>query len=395
MRAQRPRRRAATRCEGGAAPPSRRRALAALPAAAAWALLPGRAALAARCVSAECEPRTVLITGCNSGIGLAAARRLAEGGHTLILACRSLDEAQAAKANVAGLLPEGADANERLVPAECDLSSLESVRALATRARRDAWGLDVLALNAGAQFTGAPEPLFTREGFELTVGANHLGHFLLANLLLPAMSASGRIVVTSSEVHDPESAGGSVGPGATLGSLDGMRGGLAGMVDGGEWDGDKAYKDSKLCNLLFAREMASRLQAAGSKVTANAFGPGLITTSDFFSNNKYQKEGAIKAFSFIASKTGATETKDGGGRCLEFMALAPELEGTTGVYYNNTLRRPGKHDFRMEDGSAESKDAAEAAELWLLSTQLTEAPEELALKWPVEPQEAAAAVVAM
>ena len=80
---------------------------------------------------------------------------------------------------------------------------------------------------------------------------------------------------------------------------------------------------------------------------------------------------------------------------LEFMALSPELEGATGVYYNNSLLLPGKHDFRLEDGSVESNDAAEAAELWSLSTQLTEAPEELKLKWPVEPQEAAAAIVAM
>ena len=313
-----------------------------------------------------------------------------------MLACRTRAKAEAAAEAVARAVPAAAG---RLTPLECDLASLNSVRKCAATVAAAATPVDLLCLNAGAQFTGRPEAPLTAEGLELTWGANHLGHFLLAYLLAPQLaeagrrgdgSGSARVVVTASEVHDPASAGGAVGPPATLGDLRGLERAAAraaagespefDMVDGGLWDGEKAYKDSKLCNVLFARELQRRIAAAGGRdaVTANAFGPGLITETEFFENNPSQSRAAVALFALAAdSVLHVTETADGGGGCLEYMALASELEGRGGLYYNNTLEglplRP-RHAFAEDPGSDESRSAAEAARLWELSARLVGVP---------------------
>lgn len=114
-----------------------------------------------------------------------------------------------------------------------------------------------------------------------------MGHFYLNHLLLPKINKeSGRIVVTASSVHDPESPGGKQGIPATLGDLKGFErdGKMFEMVDGNPYNGDKAYKDSKLCNILFTRELQRRLESndATKNIIVNSFSPGLITSSGFF-----------------------------------------------------------------------------------------------------------------
>ena len=125
--------------------------------------------------------------------------------------------------------------------------------------------LDVLVLNAGVQYSGDNAIRRTDDGFEITVGTNHLGHFLLTNLLLPDMEAAGtaagaaaggaapRIVVTASEVHDPASPGGAVGPGAGLGGLSGLDASGADfeMLDGSEYNADKARGAERVGAFLF------------------------------------------------------------------------------------------------------------------------------------------------
>jgi NAD(P)-dependent dehydrogenase (short-subunit alcohol dehydrogenase family) len=242
---------------------------------------------------ASVPARSVIITGANSGVGLAAAKLLTAAGHRVTLACRTQAKADAAaeacmvyaaskgdagpatgKAGFfAGRRPGG-----EAVGAECDLSSFASVRAFAESVKGKP--LDVLALNAGLSLSvGDNVEKFTADGFELTVGTNHLGHFLLYSLLRPtlAKSASPRLVITGSGVHDPASEGGKQGgpeKWASMGAFQGLEGGKGfSMVDGGKYDPDKAYKDSKLCNLLFMGEAARREQG---KMTVNAFSPGLI-----------------------------------------------------------------------------------------------------------------------
>jgi protochlorophyllide reductase len=363
-------------------------------------------------------------------------------------ACRTLAKAEAAaEALRAAAAAAGAPLSGTLTPAECDLASLASVRAFAASFHAAGRPLHRLVLNAGLQYsgdnTGAPwrrrpragggvttrracthfmcvlaralSVRRTADGFEVTVGTNHLGHFLLANLLLPDVASAGpgaRVVITASEVHDPASPGGAVGPGATLGDLSGMAqaGAAFEMIDGSpcvlpacmhtrfvfasqsrvrafssllslsstallSYDADKAYKDSKLCNLLFARELSRRLAAAGSPVDVVSFGPGLITRTGFFRNQNplftalfdfatndlfhvaesararrrmrvpiraVQRQEHVRALTRVHFRSSLCAQVSGGGDCLVFMATDASLDGRSGVYYNNDLDGKGE-----------------------------------------------------
>lgn len=199
------------------------------------------------------ETQTILITGANSGIGFEACKRLASQGHRIVLACRTMEKATEAVEKLKGY-------GGSLIAAECDLASMNSIKAFADMvpSLTSFNKLDVLCLNAGiARNTEAKDVARTADGFELTVGTNHFGHFYLNSLLLRQMNADGgRIVVTASGVHDPSSPGGAQGVPATLGNLDGLRnlGKECEMIDGGAFNADKAYKDSKVGSCRETRE---------------------------------------------------------------------------------------------------------------------------------------------
>lgn len=194
-------------------------------------------------LTATAASKTILITGCNSGIGFEAARILARQGNTIIMACRTLEKAVEAAERIR------AETNTAsLIPAECNLASLDSIRTFAKDLKAD--NLDVACYNAGLSLNQYDaEAQRTDDGFELTVGTNHLGHFYLNHLLLPKIKPTSRIVITASGVHDPNSPGGAQGKTATLGSLEGfIRDGMNfEMVDGGVFNADKAYKGQLFC----------------------------------------------------------------------------------------------------------------------------------------------------
>jgi protochlorophyllide reductase len=323
--------------------------------------------------------RTVLITGCNHGIGLDAAKKFAKRNDLkVILACRTLAKAKGAKSEILeAIAQEGGKVNDSslLVPAECDLADLESIKIFATSLGDEP--IDILCLNAGVQYAGSKEVNRTKDGFEISMGTDHLGHFYLTNLLLKNVESAGitstlkpRIVVTASEVHDPESPGGKVGRGAGLGDFEGIKedGAEFELMDGSEFDADKAYKDSKLANILFANELNRRLRLAGSQINVVSFGPGLITRSNFF---QHQNQVFTKVFDFAANDLlHVAETVSGGGDCLIKMALDPELENKTGVYYNNDLGGETGHVFHESKTSRESMNVEEAVELWTWSEAL-------------------------
>eukprot|EP00903_Cladosiphon_okamuranus_P012458 g11667.t1 len=323
------------------------------------------ALLAGPSVAEGTGKRTVVVTGASSGIGLDAATKLVAMGHDVHVACRTEAKAKAAaeKSGAAGAFA-------------CDLSSLESVRSFA-----DAWGgkpIDTLCLNAGMAPSTKGSPGYCTEGFEETVGTNHLGHFLLANLLIKPLEASTlrnpRLVVTASSVHDPDTPGGNQGSKATLGDLSGLEQYLAAdgadrkfdMVDGGEYDGDKAYKDSKLCNVFFTLEAQRRLSAKKSGVKVDCFSPGLIPSSGLFRN---QNPIFSKIFDFAATniiKVAAT-VGQGGDTLVEMvtaLSLADESKG--GRFF---ATEPGKPDsaFSEQAVSIEAKDEAKGKRLWELS----------------------------
>mmetsp|Transcript_15906 Transcript_15906/g.36674 ORF Transcript_15906/g.36674 Transcript_15906/m.36674 type:complete len:457 (+) Transcript_15906:219-1589(+) len=335
------------------------------------------AAFAAEEAASGSPGKTVLITGCNSGIGLEAARILARRNPSdkLILACRTQAKADGTAQKI---LEETPAAN--LVPAECDLASLNSVKKFAASLDGK---LDVVCYNAGLALNTQGEIERTADGFERTIGTNHLGHFYLHHLLEPKLNTgNGKAVITASSVHDPESPGGKQGIPATLGDLDGFArdGKNFEMVDGNPYNGDKAYKDSKLCNILFCRELQRKLAAddATKNVVVNAFSPGLITSSGFF---RYQNPVFASVFNVaVSSVFKVAETPEYGGAALAYMTT---VENTRGEFFDSP---PGTSNKYASDGndyqgafgkefaptavSKEALDNQKAKRLWTLSEKL-------------------------
>lgn len=339
-----------------------------------------QAAQAASSGYSDLPPQTIVMTGSNSGIGYDAAKRMAERGHTIILACRTLDKATDAANRIKDELSSSVQVN--LIPKECNLASLKSIQKFTNDMNESSINIDALCLNAGiSRNTSAKDVLRTNEGFELTIGTNHLGHFYMVQKMLPLLEKGQgkRIVVTASGVHDPESPGGAQGSKATLGDLSGLEkmtkdGVPFDMIDGGDYDADKAYKDSKLCNVLFTRELQRRLNDGGKKINVNCFNPGLIVSTGLFRD---QNQVFTKIFDFAATdllKVG--ETVHWGGGALEYMTLDSSVISKGGLYYTSP---PGSskygddafgNQFAKSDVSKEAKDDNKAKRLWELSEQL-------------------------
>lgn len=198
------------------------------------------------------QGKIVLITGASSGIGLCAARALSKMGARVLLACRDRARGEAARQAIA---QAGGSPTELLL---ADLSSQRSIRALAAEVERTQPRLDVLVNNAGA-VNGQRE--LTEDGLERTFATNHLGYFLLTNLLLDLLrrSAPSRVINVASTADR----GGKI----DFDNLMGER----------RYLGFRAYCTSKLCNVAFTFELARRLEGTG--VTAHAVHPGLVASN--------------------------------------------------------------------------------------------------------------------
>ncbi|MBD2718634.1 SDR family NAD(P)-dependent oxidoreductase [Synechococcus sp. FACHB-909] len=319
--------------------------------------------------------RHILLTGGNSGIGFEAAVILCRAGHRLTLPCRDRASAEAA----AGRVLERAGTGTPPAAAVCDLADLESVQACAAALLARGTPIDTLVLNAGLQYAGASEPRRTAQGHELSFGVNHLGHVLLAHQLWPLVAAaqSPRLVVTASEVHDPTTAGGKVGAPAGLGELAGLRPGQGTtMVDGSApFSADKAYKDSKLCNVLFAREFARRLEARGTPAPVIAWSPGLVipptSTGGFWRYSRQSNELGQRLFALAArSLLRLTESVENAGALLAALAVDDAYAASGFTYLRNRVTAPGRHLFEATATSAEGQDPDLARRLWEASAAL-------------------------
>jgi retinol dehydrogenase 12 len=203
--------------------------------------------------------RVALITGGNSGIGFATARKLAAKGFHVIMAARNQQTAAQAIARIQADQP---DATLEAIP--LDLASFASIRQCAAIFKAKGYPLHVLINNAGGSI-GGKQASFTADGFEMTFGTNHLGHFLLTNLLIDELkrSAPARVITVSSQRHIP-----------------GYGGGKGAQFDWDNLKGEKFYDpavfycNSKLANVWFTYELQRRL--AGSRVTSNAVCPGFV-----------------------------------------------------------------------------------------------------------------------
>ena len=312
---------------------------------------------------------TVLITGATSGIGYAATQRLLKDGHRVIALCRDADH---------GLQRLGTW-NGQLTLVETDLADLNAVEQTCQRLLDEAPTLQALVLNAGLQYAGHRQPRFNVQGVELTFAVNQLAHQQLAGELWPLLTRSpgGRIVITASEVHNPTSGGGRVGRPAGLGSLEGLRSGAGFQLLNGDtdFDADKAYKDSKLCNLLLGRHLAARLEQEEHPMPVITWSPGLViprSSDGFFRHSRENNPVGQALFAFVARDLlRLTVSVDDAGSLLYDLiqddAFSPGFH-----YWSNNLRGPGRHCFESTATSAEACDLALASALVILSDQLIE-----------------------
>ena len=223
-------------------------------------------------------------------------------------------------------------------------------------------------LNAGLQYAGHGSPRWSAQGIELTLAVNHLAHQLLAEGLKEQTQA---IVITASEVHNPATGGGRVGQPAGLGSLQGLRQGPgAPMVDGeSPFNADKAYKDSKLCNLLMALQIHQQRQ----DLPVVTWSPGLViprTSEGFFRNSRQANPLGQALFGLVARDLlRLTESVERAGALLVRL-IDEQLDQPGFSYWSNDLLGPGRHQFKPTEPSEEGKNSDTAAMLWMLSNNL-------------------------
>jgi len=275
--------------------------------------------------------KVVVITGATSGIGRIAAERLAQMGARLILIARDRMRGEAALARLQALAPGVAHAVRY-----ADLLRLAETRRVAGEIAAAEPRIDVLINNAGAIFSRRG---VTAEGFERTFALNHMSYFVLSGVLRNSLvaAAPARIVNTASNAH-------------RSGHLD-----FTDLQSARHYLPFRVYGTTKLCNILFTRELARRLAAQG--VTANSLHPGFVAT-------RFGDEaGGLYAVGVRVSKLFFAQTPESGAETLVYLASSPEVATVSGLYFRAC--RPGTP-------SAEAQDDAIAQRLWQESERLAQ-----------------------
>jgi NAD(P)-dependent dehydrogenase (short-subunit alcohol dehydrogenase family) len=272
------------------------------------------------------DGRTFVVTGANSGIGAVTARELARAGARVVLACRSVAKAEAAKARMSG------DVEVRAL----DLADLGSVRSFVDGLDGP---VDVLVNNAGVM--AVPYRL-TADGFEMQLGTNHLGHYALTGLLLPRITD--RVVTVSSVMH-------------RTGKMD-----FADLMWERRYSRWPAYGRSKLANLLFTLELQRRLAAADSPVRALAAHPGYAAT-ELQSHTESVQDRVLGLLNRVIAQSAD------GGALPTLYAATQDLPG--GAYIGPDGPGEMRGSPRPVGMSRAAQDAADARRLWDASEALT------------------------
>ncbi|MEE6492064.1 hypothetical protein FKM82_016464 [Ascaphus truei] len=251
--------------------------------------------------NAKLHGKVVIITGANTGIGKETARDLARRGARVIIACRDVLKGEGAACEI-----RASTGNEQVIVRKLDLANTKSIREFAENIQKDEKKIHILINNAGVMICPYSK---TEDGFEMQIGTNHFGHFLLTYLLLDLLkqSAPSRIVNVSSLAH------------------------LFGKINFDDLHSEKSYSSSlaycqsKLANVLFTRELARRLQGAG--VTVNSLHPGSIHSE--LTRHSVILRNLWKVFSFFL------KTPVEGAQTSIHCAVAEELESVSGKYFSD------------------------------------------------------------
>lgn len=310
-------------------------------------------------------PGTVLITGTTSGVGLNATRALAQQGWTVITANRSPQRAAAAADELG--IPK-----EQLKHVLMDLGDLDSVRQAADALPGH---LDALVCNAAIYRPKLKQPERSPQGYELSMATNHFGHFLLIHLLMDRLKASAhpsrRVVILGTVTANSKELGGKIpipAP-ADLGDLSGFEAGFrapVAMASGKRFKPGKAYKDSKLCNMITTQELHRRLHAETGISFASLY-PGCVADTPLFRNTP-------KAFQkifpwFQKNITGGYVSQALAGERVAKVVAYPDFS-ESGVHWSwGNRQRKGRQQFSQEL-SDKATDSQTASKVWDLSMKL-------------------------
>jgi len=275
------------------------------------------------------DGKVCLVTGATNGIGLEAAKALASQGATVVVAGRDKGRLETALIQVRHAVPDA-----KVESLQADFASLKDVHALAEAFKARHSRLDVLLNNAGLVLH---ERQVTKDGFEATLGINHLAPFLLTHLLLDVLQASGpaRVVNVSSEAH-------------RYGKFD-----FKDLQSERSYAMMRVYGTSKLANILFTQALARRLK--GSRVTTNSLHPGVVRTN-FGHNTEGWMRLAVQALGLFFL------TAEQGARTSVYLSSSPEVEGVSGQYFIKC---------RSKQPSRDARDEQLAERLWQVSAELT------------------------
>ncbi|HRD41209.1 MAG TPA: protochlorophyllide reductase [Prochlorococcaceae cyanobacterium AMR_MDS_5431] len=313
---------------------------------------------------------TVLITGTSSGVGLYSVKALVSKGWHVISASRDTEKTK--------LAMDALEINSnQVIHVQIDLGDLESVKACAREVLSSTSSLDVLVCNAAVYLPRLKDPIISPQGYEISMATNHLGHFLLIQLLLSKIQDSThhsrRIIILGTVTANSKELGGKIpipAP-ADLGDLSGFEAGFqfpVTMANGKKFKPGKAYKDSKLCNMITVRELHRRLHQSTNIVFSSLY-PGCVADTPLFRNTP-------KAFQamfpwFQKNITGGYVSQELAGERVADVVMNPTF-AQSGVHWSwgNRQRKDGKQF--IQELSNQASDEITAKKVWDLSMNLIE-----------------------
>lgn len=292
----------------------------------------------------DLEGKTAVVTGANSGLGLEATKNLAEKNAEVVMACRKKEKGLDAKKEIKDEI-EDAD----LEVMQVDLASLDSVHHFAEKVNSKYEKLDLLFNNAGVMAIPRKE---TEDSFEYQFGVNHLGHFALTGQLIEKLEAAdgeARVVTQSSVAHEN-------------GKID-----FEDINQEKEYDRMQAYSNSKLANLLFARELDRKLKSEDIEVKSVACHPGVSTTNLFNAEESQHGFIATKVMGLALKVFGQSPEKG----CLPMLyaAVSEDIEGGEYIGPDGLKSFRGNPEKQTASKKARDKDLAE--KLWRKSEEMT------------------------
>ena len=309
---------------------------------------------------------TVIITGASSGLGLYSTKALVDREWYVVMACR--DVVKAVNAARSLNIPQ-----DSYTVMQIDLGDLNSVRNFSRKFAASGKLLGALVCNAAVYMPLLKEPLRGPEGYELTMTTNHLSHFLLCNLMLEDLKKSPlrdkSLVILGTVTHNPDEPGGKVYPRPDLGELEGFEAGFKepiSMVDGKKFEPVKAYKDSKVCNVLTMLELHRRYHES-TGITFTSLYPGCVADTLLFRNHYPLFKKLFPLFQKYITK--GYVSQELAGERVARVVVESEFK-QSGAYWSWGNRNSENRKAFVQRVSPQARDDEKARRMWETSAKL-------------------------